>query len=150
MLQAYQPSEIHKVFETLTELVRSPQEFFSSVRNASAAPLLLSEGGLRRLQNLPRFSEAGRNKYDFLYLLGQFLTAVASRYDILKMTGDKELAKKIDAFYRIWGYEHMNARSLYKRFQSKSDQYVLRKLAPSLETSARLSAEIEKHIQGGQ
>jgi hypothetical protein len=141
MILSYTLNEFSKIFQILLDFIKNaPDDFFESPKSKKALKEKLSEfprvfgtGGLqlnwRKPKDDPGKQEAHPN---FLYLMGQELSALAMRLDFLDEEKNENYEKhkpEIKALFKIWGSrEHMNALSLFSAFKSNNNETARKKL----------------------
>jgi hypothetical protein len=157
MILSYTLNEFSKIFQILLDFIKNaPDDFFESPKSKKAyedeIPLFLSEKGVaalkEKLSEFPRVFGTGglqlnwrKPKDDpgkqeahpnFLYLMGQELSALAMRLDFLDEEKNENYEKhkpEIKALFKIWGSrEHMNALSLFSAFKSNNNETARKKL----------------------
>jgi hypothetical protein len=82
-----------------------------------------------------------------VYVIGQFLTTVATHFDYFEINDKKKYEEnkdKINNLYKIWGSrEGMNAYYLFKKFESKSNEVARQELEKKLSESASIMEKID-------
>lgn len=146
--------EFSEVFGVLKEFLRntSSEDFeVQEIKEKGKIPLGLPDKTKSKLKEAlsdhPEVYRAGIEKDpNFLYLLGQFLTVLATKLDYMQvLKNDPEIKKTARLFYHIWeSHNHMNAASLFKKMKSKSNSEAKSELIPLLSRSEKISEKFEE------
>lgn len=156
--QRYPLSEFPQILDKLAGFIKSaPESFFEQGefkrRNSFKTSFLLNSEGKERLRSrLEPFSDLysagifpGSEKYDFLNLVGQFLTSVEMRFETLELKDPQTFKgnQVIRKFRKLWGSkEKMNSRNLYNRFGKKSLSEAKKELSKLLSESADILEDL--------
>jgi DNA-binding MarR family transcriptional regulator len=157
----YTGKEISKILHILAEFAKnaSPEYFVEHYKQKKAfkeIPLFFTEKGeatlKEKLSEFPRVLSVGKADYkksplNFLYLVGQFLSVVATRLDYLEVTHKDVYEKQkeeIESLFKIWdSREHMNALSLFNKAQSVDNKTALKELEKKLSASAQIMDKLD-------
>jgi hypothetical protein len=163
LVLSYTGNEISKILHILSEFSKNASpDYFQDVeephkKNAfKKIPLFFSDKGETaikgKLAEFPHVIDVAKAGYknsplNFLYLVGQFISAIAIKLDYLEVA-HKDLfekqKKEIESLFKIWGSEDkMNARSLFNRFQSIDNEPALKNLENKLSATALIIDKLE-------
>jgi hypothetical protein len=163
LILSYTGNEISKILHILSDFAKnaSPDYFQDTKKHHKKKafkeiPLFFTDKGetalKEKLSEFPRVLGVGRADYqnsplNFLYLVGQFLSVVATKLDYLEVS-HKEIYDKqkedIENLFKIWGTrENMNALKLFNKFQAVDNETALKELEKQLSASAQIMDKIE-------
>lgn len=165
MVLAYSAEDISKIFPLLASFIKTaPESYFETPtikKSFQGVPLFLTDKGKDALQkHLTEFPDIlrhgrlemepgfGKTHANFLYTVGQFLTAVASKLGMAEIKlRDKfdEYKADVQKLYSIWGSEEdMNPYALFERFKSKSNSAATKEIEEKLSKSAEIMEKLKK------
>jgi predicted nucleic acid-binding Zn ribbon protein len=155
---SYDIKDISEIFDILSDFIKNASkdcfEDKTPIKKAfKDVPLFLSDKGKEliktKLYKYPKILETGKielspgykdSNPNFIYLVGQFLTAVATKLDLLEVSDEdkyKSHKEDIAKLRSIWGnQENWNAINLFREYESKSNDLAKKDIEKKLQESA--------------
>lgn len=160
ILASIKLADYPKIFKILADFMASEpaQNFGDSppdevIEGVKKVPLVLNEAADKHLKsalsaysNIYNAAKAHMPYLSMAYLIGQFLTAVATHFDFIEVDGKMtpEIKDVTEKLYKIWGSRYkFNAHNLYKRFQNMSTDQARKEMENMLKRSSEITKPFE-------
>jgi hypothetical protein len=165
MVLSYSIDDISKIFNILSNFLKNapddffedPKQYYRKKKSFKEIPLFLTDKGSavlkKDLSEYPKILQSGTIQQEgqgeykeahpsFLYLVGQFLSTVATKLDYLELSNKifyENNKNGIEKLFQIWGKkDQMNSNYLFTHFESKNNEIARKEIEKKLSDSATL------------